>query len=121
MTRSRRYLLGLDPIFEGGWLHKGRRARSWNVEEDLVAVSILADVTIDLSNVKSLPSDVHISAYAIVRDVDLVVPAGTHVESAGRPNNDHVSHDATSVATSRATHSVTIDGHTFLGDVNIRN
>ena len=68
MKEPRRYLLGLEPIFEGGWLHKGRRARDWNVEKELVAISLLGDVTIDLTNVKSLPSEIRINAYAIGRD-----------------------------------------------------
>ena len=75
MKESRRYLLGLEPIFEGGWLHKGTRAQGWNVEKELVAVSLLGDVTIDLTHVKSLPSEIEIHAYAIGRDVDVIVPA----------------------------------------------
>ena len=48
-SKRTRWLLGLEPIFEGGWLHRGKRAQSWDVESELVAVALLGDVTIDLS------------------------------------------------------------------------
>ena len=38
MKVPHRYLLSLEPIFEGGWLHKGRLVKEGNVEKDLVAV-----------------------------------------------------------------------------------
>jgi predicted membrane protein len=121
MKEPRRYLLGLEPIFEGGWLHKGRRARDWNVEKELVAISLLGDVTIDLTNVKSLPSEIRINAYAIGRDVDVIVPPGTHVEMDGRANNGHLNNGAPSVPISKETHSIKINGHTFIGDVTTRD
>src|ERR1035437_3139062 len=121
MKEPRRFLLGLEPIFEGGWLHKGKRGQDWNVEKELVAVSILGDVTIDLTKVKSLPSDIHIHAYAIGRDVDVIVPAGTHVEMTGRANNDHLNNRAPSVPMAKDTRSVKITGHTFIGDVSTRD
>jgi predicted membrane protein len=121
MKEPRRYLLGLEPLFEGGWPHKGNRARDWNVEKELVAVSIFGDVTIDLTNVKSLPSDIEIHAYAIGRDVDVIVPAGTHVEMSGRAHNDHLNNGAPSVPMAEGTRSVKITGHTFIGDVTTRD
>jgi predicted membrane protein len=120
MKEPRRYFLGLEPIFEGGWLHKGKRALGWNVEKDLVAVSVLGDVTIDLTNVKSLPSEIRIDAYAIGRDVDIIVPAGTHVEMGGRANNDHLNNGAPSVPLATGVRTVKITGHTFIGDVTTR-
>ena len=121
MKEPRRYLLGLEPIFEGGWLHKDKRARDWNVEKELIAVSILGDVTIDLTKAKSLPSDIQIHAYAMGRDVDVIVPAGTHVEMTGRANNDHLNNRAPSVPMAKDTRSVKITGHTFIGDVSTRD
>jgi hypothetical protein len=47
---TRRWLIGAEPFFEGGWFHKGERARSWDVEVELVALSLLGDVTVDLSD-----------------------------------------------------------------------
>ena len=121
MKEPRRYLLGLEPVFEGGWLHKGDRARDWNVEKELVAVSILGDVTIDLTSVKSLPSEIEIHAYAIGRDVDVIVPSGTHVEMSGRAHNDHLNNLAPSVPMAKGTRSVKITGHTIIGDVTTRD
>ncbi len=90
---ARRWLLGLEPFFEGGWLHKGDRARTWDVENELTGLSILGDVTIDLSEVKSLPPQITIEAYALGRDVDIVVPADARVELIGRANNDHLNNE----------------------------
>ncbi len=43
-------------MFEGGWLHKGKRAHRWDVEDELSAVALFGDVTIDLSQAMSVPS-----------------------------------------------------------------
>jgi hypothetical protein len=50
--RRRRWFLGLEPIFEAG--RKGKRAQTWDVEDDLIAVALLGDVTIDLSQASRL-------------------------------------------------------------------
>jgi predicted membrane protein len=118
---ARRWLLGLEPVFEGGWLHKGVRARAWDVENHLIGLSVLGDVTIDLSEVKSLPQELHIEAYALGRDVDIIVPAGTRVELAGRANNDHLNNEVVSDPGGSAPFRVRITGHTFLGDVHVRS
>lgn len=83
MSRRRRWLLGLEPFFEGGWLHQGARAQRWDVEDELCAVALLGDVTIDLAHVRSAPPEIEINAWGILRDVDIVVAAGTHVELVG--------------------------------------
>jgi predicted membrane protein len=114
-------LLGLEPFFEGGWFHKGDRARVWDVENELIGLSVLGDVTIDLSEVKSLPRDLHIEAYALGRDVDIIVPSGTHVEFAGRANNGHLNDETASESGESAPVRVRITGHTFLGDVHVRS
>jgi hypothetical protein len=116
----RRHLLGLEPIFEGGWLHKGRRARRWDVEDELVALSLLGDVTVDLVNTKSQPRELTVHAYALGRDVDVYVAPGTAVELAGRADHRHVSNLTPPVAEEHRTHLVRIVGHTFLGDVTVR-
>jgi hypothetical protein len=40
--KRRRWLLGLEPISEGGL--KGKRAQAWDVEDELIAVALLGDV-----------------------------------------------------------------------------
>jgi hypothetical protein len=105
----RRWLLGLEPIFEGGWLHKGK----------LVALSVLGDVTVDLSDTKSAPAEVVLKAFALGRDVDVYVAPGTHVELSGR-RSGHLHSDVPAVDAARCDFSVHIEGHAFLGDVTVR-
>ena len=117
---NRRWLLGVEPFFEGGWLHKGTRSRSWDVEEGLGAVALLGDVTIDLTNARTIPREIEVRAYAIGRDVDVLVTPGTRVELSGRANNDHLDNDAADVPWVEGGRVVKITGHTFLGDVTAR-
>jgi hypothetical protein len=117
-SRRRRWLLALDPVFEGG--RKGKCAQSWDVEEELIAVALLGDVTIDLSNTKSAPTEVHVEAYAIFRDVDVLVGAGTHVELGGGVLRGDLSNEVPPVPEDRRTRTVSITGHSFVGDVTVR-
>jgi hypothetical protein len=78
-------------------------------------------VTIDLSEVKSLPRELHIGAYALGRDVDIIVPSGTRVELTGRANNDHLNNEVVSDPGESPPFFVRITGHTFLGDVQVRS
>jgi hypothetical protein len=71
----RRWLLGLEPILEGGWLHKGQRASGWRVERELVALALFGEVSVDLVHAKGVPVDVELKAYAIGRDVDVTMPS----------------------------------------------
>jgi hypothetical protein len=115
-----RWLLGLEPIFEGGWLHRGRRARSWDVESKLVAVALLGDVTIDLSQAKTVPDEMSINAYAGLRDVDVFVGPNTHVELSGRASNGHLRNDVPAVPEDGREHVIHVHGHTAFGDVTVR-
>lgn len=118
--RAHRWLLGLEPIFEGGWLHRGHRASRWDVEPRLGAVAIFGDVAIDLTVARTCPDVVEITAYAIGRDVDVLVAAGTHVELSGRRHNHHLDNRAPVVLDADRHRSVRIVGHTFLGDITVR-
>ena len=84
-----------------------------------MALSLLGDVIVDLSNTKSMPSEVHLKAYAIGRDVNVLVGPGTHVELTGRSHNDHLNNEVPSVPDAR-TRVLRIEGHTLLGDVVVR-
>jgi hypothetical protein len=119
-TRARRrWLLGLEPIFEGGWLHKGKRAQQWDVERELVALSLLGDVTVDLSDIKSAPDEIVIKAFALGRDVDIYVAPDTHVELSGI-RRGHLRSEIPQVNEVQRHRSVRIEGHAFLGDVTVR-
>lgn len=115
--KRRRWLLGLEPFFEAKM--EGKRAADWNVEDELVAVAFLGDVTIDLSKADLAGRAIHISAWALVRDVEVIVSADTRVEVTGSvvwgdlaPNLPPAPEDGRVV--------VEIDGHALLGDVDVR-
>jgi hypothetical protein len=117
--RRRRWLLGFEPILEGGWLHRGSRGATWDVENELVAVSIFGDVTVDLVDARTVPAVV-VEAFAFGRDVDVLVAPGTHVELSGRPNNGHLRNEVPAVEEDRRDRIVRVQAHTGLGDVTVR-
>ncbi len=120
VVARRRWLLGLEPIFEGGWLHKGKRAHRWDVEGALVAVSLLGDVTVDLAEARSTPAEISLDAWAIFRDVDVFVPEGTDVTLSGRVGNSHLHNEVLAVSGEGRHRVMRIRGHTLLGDVTVR-
>lgn len=111
-------MLGLEPIFEGG--RKGKRAQAWDVEDELIAVALLGDVTIDLSQSDSAPAEVDIEAYAIIRDVDVLVAEGTHVEMFGGVLRGELDNTVPAVPEESRERLVRIHGHCMAGDVTAR-
>ncbi|MGO9960412.1 MAG: hypothetical protein ACLP50_31295 [Solirubrobacteraceae bacterium] len=77
-------------------------------------------MTIDLSDTRSAPAEVHIEAYAIFRDVDVLVGAGTHVELGGGVLRGDLSNAVPPVPEDRRTRTVSIKGHSLIGDVTVR-
>jgi hypothetical protein len=117
-AKHRRWFLGLEPIFEAG--RSGKRAHAWDVEDELIAVALLGDVTIDLSQTRSAPSEIDINAYAIIRDVDVLVAPGTHVELSGGVWRGDLENLVPLVPEERRDRVVRIHGHTVAGDVTAR-
>jgi hypothetical protein len=113
-------LLGLEPIFEGGWLHKGRRGERWDVEDKLVVIALFGDVTVDLTHTNSAPDTIDIEAWAIFRDVDVTVPSGTHVELTGGGLRGHLRNEATALPEDQRQRVVRVHGHTLVCDVTVR-
>jgi len=116
--KRRRWLLAIDPVFEGG--RREKRAQAWEVEDELVAVAMLGDVTIDLSQVRSAPSEIDIEAYALLRDVDVLVPEGTHVELFGGVLRGDLENAVPAIPDGQRQRVVRIHGHCLLGDVTAR-
>ena len=106
-------------MFEGGWLHKGKRAARWDVEGEMTAVALFGDVTIDLSQARSAPSEIAIDAWAIFRDVDVTVPEGTAVELSGSGFRGHLRNETPTVPEERRERVVRIRGHTLVCDVTV--
>ncbi len=117
-TKHRRWFLGLEPIFEAG--RSGKRAHAWDVEEELIAVALLGDVTIDLSQTKSAPAVIDINAYAIIRDVNMLVAPGTHVELSGGVWRGDLENLVPHLPEEHRDRVVRIHGHTVAGDVTAR-
>jgi hypothetical protein len=118
--KNRRWLLGLEPFFEGGWLHKGKRARAWDVEGRLTAVALIGDVTVDIAQARSAPERIVINAYAIFRDVDITVSAGDVVEMTGGGLFGKASDEAPPIAQPDRRRVVSVHAHTLVGDVTAR-
>lgn len=116
--KRRRWLVAVDPIFEAG--RQGKSAQHWDVEDEFIAVAILGDVTIDLSQAKSAPAQILINAYAIFRDVDVLVPAGTHVELFGGVFRGDLRNNVPAPPKSAPDRRVRIHGHSVFGDVTVR-
>ena len=117
--KRRRWFLGLEPIFEGG--RRGEKAREWEVEDELIAVAVLGDVTIDLSQTKSAPAQIVINAYAIFRDVDVRVAEGAYVQLFGGVWRGQLKDETPAVPEELRRSAIRIHGHSFLGDVTVRS
>jgi hypothetical protein len=118
LERRRRWLIGLEPVFEGG--RHGKHSRDWDVEEGLIAVALLGDVTIDLAQAKSVPENTTLEAYAIIRDVDVIVPPGTHVELSGGVLRGDLVNEVPAVPAAERRRTLRVHGHSLLGDVRVR-
>jgi hypothetical protein len=116
--KRRRWLLGLEPIFEGG--RKGKAAQAWDVEDELIAVALLGDVTIDLSQSETVPAEIDIEAYAIIRDVDVLIGERTHVEMFGGVLRGNLNNEVPAVPKGSRERLVRIHGHSMVGDVTAR-
>jgi len=116
--KRRRWFLGIEPIFEAG--RHGERAQAWEVEDELVAIAVLGDVTIDLSQAKSAPAVIDINAYAIIRDVEVLVGEGTHVEMSGGVYRGDLRNEVPAVPEDRRDRVIRVHGHSVLGDVTAR-
>jgi Domain of unknown function (DUF1707)/Cell wall-active antibiotics response 4TMS YvqF len=110
-ARRRRVMLGL--------LFDSRQAGRQPLDEEITAIAFLGDVIIDLRNAKITANEITIRAYALLNDVDVIVPEGVAVELSGvaivGDNRNMV--EPVAAGTSRLV--VKIHGHAVLGDVQV--
>jgi hypothetical protein len=77
-------------------------------------------VTIDLSDTRSAPAEIAIDAYAILRDVDILVGPRVRVELFGGVVRGDLRNDVPPLDADHCDHIVRIHGHALLGDVTVR-
>jgi Domain of unknown function (DUF1707)/Cell wall-active antibiotics response 4TMS YvqF len=112
-SRTRRVMLGL--MF-GGSKRSGPQA----LEEDITAVALLGDVEIDLCEARVTTKEITIHAYAIINDVEVIIPEGVAVELSGVAIKGDLENWVTPVSASASRFMVKIHGHAVLGDVEVR-
>jgi Domain of unknown function (DUF1707) len=108
--RLRRVMLG---IF---W--DSRRAGPQPLEDEITAIALLGDAVIDLRQAKATSKEITIRAYALLNDVDVIIPEGvaelTGVAVVGDNRNM-----TTPFPTGTSRFVVKIHGHALLGDVQV--
>jgi hypothetical protein len=111
--RLRRVMLG---IF---W--DSRRAGPHALEDEITAIALLGDVVIDLRGAKATSKEITIRAYALLNDVDVIVPEGIAVELSGVAVVGDNRNMARPVRAGTSRFVVKIHGHAVLGDVQVCN
>jgi hypothetical protein len=109
--RLRRVMLG---IF---W--DSRRAGPQPLEDEITAIALLGDAVIDLREAKSTSKEITIRAYALLNDVDVIVPERVAVELTGVAVVGDNRNMAKPVPTGTSRFVVKIHGHALLGDVQV--
>ena len=112
-SRTRRVLLGL--MF-GGAKRSGPQA----LEEDITAVALLGDVEINLCEARVTSREITIHAWAVVNDVEVIIPEGVAVELSGVALKGDLENWVTPVSPGTSRFVVKIQGHAVLGDVEVR-
>ncbi len=111
--RTRRVMLGL--MFGGS-----KRAGPQALEEDVIAVALLGDVEINLCDARVTSREITIYAWAIVNDVEVIIPEGVAVELSGVAVKGDLENWVTPVSPGTSRFVVKIQGHAVLGDVEVR-
>jgi hypothetical protein len=109
-ARHRRVMLGV--LFDS---RLGRPA----VENEITAVAVLGDVRIDLSKARVTSNEITIRAYAILKDVEIIVPDGVAVDLSGVAVMGDNANMVPPVPVGASRFVVKIDGHAILGDVEV--
>jgi hypothetical protein len=110
-ARHRRVMLGL--------LFDSRRAGPRPLDDEITAIAFLGDVVIDLRDAKVTSNEITIRAYALLNDVDVIVPEGVAVELSGVAIVGDNRNMVKPVAAGTSRFVVKIQGHAVLGDVQV--
>jgi Domain of unknown function (DUF1707)/Cell wall-active antibiotics response 4TMS YvqF len=109
--RLRRVMLG---IF---W--DSRRSGPQPLEDEITAIALLGDAVIDLREAKATSKGITINAYALLNDVDVIVPEGVAVELSGVAVVGENRNTVRPVPAGTSKFVVKIHGHALLGDVQV--
>jgi hypothetical protein len=109
--RLRRVMLGLF------W--DSRRAGPQPLEDEITAIALLGDAVIDLRGAKATSKEITIRAYALLNDVDVIVPEGIAVELSGVAVVGDNRNTTRPVPAGTSRFVVKIHGHAVLGDVQV--
>jgi Domain of unknown function (DUF1707)/Cell wall-active antibiotics response 4TMS YvqF len=120
-------LPAIDPARELGRLRRvmlgifwdSRRAGPQPLEDEITAIALLGDAVIDLRQAKATSKEITIRAYALLNDVDVIVPEGVAVELSGVAVVGDNRNMAKPVPRSTSRFVVKIHGHALLGDVQV--
>jgi hypothetical protein len=120
-------LPAVDPVSEPGRLRRvmlgifwdSRRAGPQPLEDEITAIALLGDAVIDLREAKATSKEITIRAYALLNDVDVIVPEGIAVELSGVAVVGDNRNMTRPVPTGTSRFVVKIHGHALLGDVQV--
>jgi Domain of unknown function (DUF1707)/Cell wall-active antibiotics response 4TMS YvqF len=109
--RLRRVMLGI--------IWDSRRAGPQPLEDEITAIALLGDAVIDLRGAKATSKEITIRAYALLNDVDVIVPTGVAVELSGVAVVGDIRNMTRPSPAGAGQFVVKIDGHAVLGDVQV--
>ena len=120
-------LPAMDPVRGPGRLRRvmlgifwdSRRAGPQPLEDEITAIALLGDAVIDLREAKATSKGITIRAYALLNDVDVIVPEGVTVELSGVAVVGDHRNLARPVPAGTSRFAVKIHGHALLGDVQV--
>jgi hypothetical protein len=120
-------LSAIDPVRGPGRLRRvmlaifwdSRRAGPQPLEDEITAIALLGDAVIDLRGAKATAKGITIRAYALLNDVDVIVPEGVAVQLSGVAVVGDNRNMTRPVPAGTSRFAVKIHGHAVLGDVQI--